>query len=155
MYADEMIANLGKEKKVVSAGFFRRFAAFVLDLLLLNVIVFSAFSGILSKYFTLESLSSFKEGIPVELSLIIFLLGLLSFVYFTLLEYGAKKTPGMMIAGIKLEGNNSFWSCAARNLFIIPIFPLTLLWIIEPLHLIFRKKRLSEALTNTDTILSD
>jgi uncharacterized RDD family membrane protein YckC len=154
MDADEMIANLGKTAPMVSAGFFRRLIAFIADILLLNILVFSAFSASFSKYLSAEALSSLKDGIPFELAMLIFLLGLFSFVYFTLLEYGAGKTIGMMIVGIRTEGNLSFWKCTVRNIFIIPFFPFTLLWLIDPLHLIFAKRRLSERLTNTDTVLN-
>lgn len=150
-----MIANLGKEKKIVEASLFKRFVAFILDILILDLIVFSAFSGTLSKYFSWSSLDSLKDGFPFALSALLLLLGLLAFVYFTLMEYGIGKTPGMMIVGIRVDGTLSFWSCALRNIFVIPIFPLTVLWLIEPLYLIFRKRRLTESLTGTNTILDD
>jgi uncharacterized RDD family membrane protein YckC len=155
MDADELIANLDKQEIIIVVGFWKRFFAFIVDILILDLIVFSAFSTILSKYINFESLSILKNGIPFELTLILLLLGVFSFAYFTLLEYGIGKTLGMMIVGIKVEGKLSFWKCTVRNIFIIPIFPLTIFWILDPAYLIFKKRRLSEILTNTNTVYED
>jgi uncharacterized RDD family membrane protein YckC len=155
MNADEMIANLNKQEVIIIAGFWKRFFAFIADILILNLVVFSAFSSILSKYLNFETLFSFKDGIPFELTLILLLIGVFSFVYFTLLEYGNGKTLGMMIMGIRVEGNLSFWKCTVRNIFIIPAFPFTLFWILDPAYLIFKKRRLSDILTNTNIIVED
>jgi uncharacterized RDD family membrane protein YckC len=160
MHPDELIASLGKEKKSVSAGFFRRLMGFVADILMLDLVVYSAFSGVINKYVENFSLSSgIQGGIPHGLYLLLLLLGVFSFVYFTLFEYAIGKTPGMMLVGIKVDENPdkeiSFWKCAARNIFVIPAFPFTLFWIIEPLYLAVKKRRLLEQLTGTNTVLEN
>jgi uncharacterized RDD family membrane protein YckC len=152
MNADEMIARLGKEKTPEAAGFFRRLLAFAADILILNVIVFSAFSSLISKNVSFNTLS-LKQGLSPQLSSIILLLGILSFVYFTLMEYSIGKTLGMMLVNIKADGELGFWRCFLRNIFIIPLFPITILWILDPVYLLIKKKRFSESVTNTDTIL--
>ncbi len=165
MHPDEMIANLGKINPKMNAGFFRRMMGFIADLLMLDLVVYSAFSGIINKYvasFSWEA--SIQNGLPHGLYLLILLMGVFSFVYFVLFEYALGRTPGMLLVGIKLdegEGNKelgkevSFWKCAVRNMFVIPAFPFTLFWIIEPIYLAIKKKRLLERLTETNTILED
>jgi uncharacterized RDD family membrane protein YckC len=91
------------------------------------------------------------------LSLIIIIMGLLALLYFAIMDYKFNQTIGKMFMNIKIESTKkelSFLDCIIRHMFLIMIFPFTLLWILDPLFLIFNKqgRRLSEILSKTKTV---
>ena len=139
--------NLPQQRCVKKdASFFKRFLALVIDILVINVVIVLPFAGLF------QGLSySFSEVDSVELSGLLItalvIISLLSLLYFSLLQYFLGKTVGGHLMKISLEGKRGFWKCLVRNVFVIPFFPFYLLWVIEPLHLIFYNQRLLDKWT--------
>jgi uncharacterized RDD family membrane protein YckC len=91
-------------------------------------------------------------------------------LYHVFCEYVVGQTPGMLIMGIRVQRSPAenaskrsakteaqprgigLGQAFVRNLFIIPVLPFTLLWLIEPLYYVFHGERLLEHWTKTETI---
>lgn len=131
----------------------RRILAFLADMIVMNLVLFVPFEGILSQYMK----GSWQEAlswtvIPKGLVAVMVCMVILALLYFSLLEFFLHQTLGMMLLGLYVDGSVSFWSALIRNLFIIPFFPFFLLWVVEPLYLFFRGERWLERLTGTRTV---
>lgn len=159
--------KLPKQKVYVkNASILRRLLAFILDIFVLNLVVFfpfqSIFSNALGSYssLSLSNISHFSEIIQLKIPGIIytalFFIFLLSLFYFALLESLTKQTVGMMIMRIYAEDFEakkvSFFRALIRHLFILPVFPFYILWLVEPLHLAFYNERFLEKITKTRTV---
>ena len=70
---------------------------------------------------------------PGMLSLLIGGIGLIVLLYFSLLEHFVGQTIGMRVVGIR-TGTKTFYQAVIRNLFVVPLFPFNVLWIIEYGH---------------------
>ena len=98
------------------------------------------------------------EEVLAALYPIFFFIVIFSFMYFVLLEYSIGQTVGKILMSLKVVGENDsvdFFQAMLRSLFLIPIFPLTALWIIDPVFLFFfskKRQRLSEYLSKTYVI---
>ncbi len=142
----------------------KRLLAFVADLLIINLIIFFPFKKILQRsvpefgsYSEAYSFLSSNQSYTTTLTIVSLLMSLLAILYFVLLEQKIGQTPGKMLFNISVVGDMkkvSFWQFLVRSMFIIPIFPFVLLWIIDPLFLFFTKtnQRLSEVLSKTKTV---
>lgn len=157
--------NLPKERTFVGpASIWKRIAAFASDLLILNVFVFFPFKGIFGKI--IPDFQTFDEaynyfvsnpGATQSLSLIALVMACIAILYFSWFELRLKQTPGKMIFHIFVQGEGEqlgFWQLVLRSLFVIPLFPFVLLWLADPLFMIFSKtnQRLSEILSKTKTV---
>jgi uncharacterized RDD family membrane protein YckC len=85
------------------------------------------------------------------------MMSLFAILYFLLLEKKIGQTPGKMIFNISVAGESGevrLWQLAIRSIFLIPIFPFFLLWVVDPLFMFFTKssQRLSEILSRTKTV---
>jgi AcrR family transcriptional regulator len=89
--------------------------------------------------------------LPAKVYAAAIVLAMLALAYFMLFEYIFGQTIGMMIFNIQAE-NVTLWRAFVRNAYLLPVFPFPILWIIEPLHLLFLKTRFLERLSNTRTI---
>lgn len=139
-------------KVVQDAGFFRRMFAFIFDILILDIIITAPFTKIfegLLKRVEHNSLSSITYTSQELTAIVIIVMIVLS--YFILFEYILGQTLGMMLMDTKLSGENTLNNCIIRNSFIIPAFPFILLWIIEPIAIIFWKRGVLEHISNTRT----
>ncbi len=142
----------------------KRLLAFLADLLIINLIIFFPFRRIIQKavpefssYSEAYSFFSSNQSYTATLTIVSLVMALFAVLYFVLLEYKIGQTPGKMFFNISIIGETkkiSFWQFLVRSLFIIPVFPFILLWIIDPLFLFFTKtnQRLSEVLSKTKTI---
>ena len=139
------------EKKgyfIAPASITRRAFAFLLDLIIINFVIFTPFKLILNKIIPASSYSAAKDYIqsnPEALAFIssmFFVVGIISLFYFSYMEYKIQQTPGKMIIGlyIKPDKEVKFSNYIFSNLFLIPIFPFTLLWIIDPIYLFTSNK---------------
>lgn len=84
-------------------------------------------------------------------------LSLFLLIYHAFSEYLIGQSAGMLLFGITASAVPPtrplrLWQATVRNLYLIPLFPLTLLWLIEPLHYIFTGERLLERWTHTTTL---
>ncbi|HLD05549.1 MAG TPA: RDD family protein [Candidatus Nanoarchaeia archaeon] len=132
----------------------RRGLAFLVDLVIMNLIVFTPFEGILAQYAKGSWAETLKmTSIPSELLMVMVCMVILAWLYLVLLEFLLRQTVGMMLLGLYVDGQVSFWRVLIRNLFIVPFFPFFLLWLVEPIYLFFRGERWLEHLTHTRTVM--
>jgi len=134
-----------------SASLLRRGLALIIDLFVINLVVFGPFKNLLINFFEGQNIMNIQK-VPDNIYLAMFFITIMALLYFTLLQYYFQQTIGMMITKIQVVPDSGFFRILIRNLFIIPFFPFSLLWIIEPLYLFFKGRRLLEKLTNTNTV---
>jgi uncharacterized RDD family membrane protein YckC len=84
-------------------------------------------------------------------------MSILIILYFLMLEIKMSQTIGKMLMKVYVVSDNKelkAWQLLARNLVFIPIFPFVLLWILDPLFMLFTKtnQRLSEILGKTRVV---
>jgi len=157
--------NLPKERTFAGPALvWKRLLAFLADLLIINLILFFPFKKIIQK--SIPQFSSYSEvysflysnqGYTKMLTTISLIMSIFAVLYFAWIEYKIQQTPGKMLFNISVvteTKNLAFWQCLVRSLFIIPIFPFFLLWIIDPIFLFFTKtnQRLSEIISRTKTV---
>ena len=145
------------------AMLWKRILAFVIDLFIIDFVIGFPFRSIIMRIIPTGSFSenytylSTHSNLTTALSLIMFLFGMLAMLYFAILEYKLGQTIGKIFMNIKVESdrdNLSFFACLIRGMFLLFIFPFILLWIIDPLFLMFNKdgRRLSEILSKTRSV---
>ena len=144
----------------------KRLLAFVADILIINLVLFFPFKKILQKaipefdnYSEAYSYFASNSGHTATLTMVSFVMALLVLLYFISMEYKIGQTPGKILFNIYVVSevkDIAVWQFIVRSLFIIPVFPFVLLWIIDPLFLFFTKtnQRLSEILSKTKTVQS-
>ena len=155
-----------------SAG--KRILAFLLDLLILNLVIIQPIAFRLQKVIPLTTVditavSAFLQAHPAvakELDYLSVLAMLLIYSYFVLMEYFIGQTIGKKIMKLYVvatgpflqheKGNYkiTFVQAMLRNVCVLPLFPLVLLWIIDPLYLLFKKERFSDNYAHTAVIVS-
>lgn len=157
--------NLPKEQAFEGPALvWKRLLAFITDLLIINLVLFFPFKRIIQK--SIPSFASYSEAYSFltthqsytnNLTIVSIIMSLFAILYFALIEYKIQQTPGKILFNISIVSDTkklSFWQFVVRSLFIIPIFPFFLLWIIDPLFMFFTKtnQRLSEILSKTKTV---
>jgi len=153
-----------EEEVVVSAKLWKRLIAFIIDLLLINIILSFSFSSVISGLVPettnpWDTLAYVQENPEVANSLNLInriMMGII-FLYFVIMERVFSKTIGKMLMHIRvksLDNKLKLWQCLARSLFLIPFFPFSLFWVIEPISLLFIKdhRRSLELLSKTATV---
>ncbi|MFH1133547.1 MAG: RDD family protein [Nanoarchaeota archaeon] len=154
--------RLPQQRKVaVQAGLFKRLLAFLIDILVLDFMVFSPFKALVTGMVpgtgimeTAQFLTS-NPAVTNRLILVSAVIGLLSLAYFAALEFLVGQTVGKAVLGIFVACDRkrpSLWQAIVRNLFAIPLFPFILFWIIDPLFMLFSGRRLLERLSRTKTM---
>ncbi len=146
------------------AQVWKRFAAFLVDLLILDFTVMLPFQRLVGKILPIEggftkmyeSLLT-NEGLAGKLITLSVVMSFFMVLYFALLEFKIRMTPGKYLFKISVEGYGKelkFWQAIVRSLFLVPVFPFFLLWFLDPLFLIFSKssQRLSEIFSKTRTV---
>ena len=142
----------------------KRIAAFVVDFLILNFTIFFPFRRILLEL--VPDVSSFQatyasllanESLQEAIILVSIFMSAFALLYFVLMEYFVRTSPGKALFGISVVGSTKdmkFWQCLIRSMFVIPIFPFVLLWVFDPIFLLFSKtgQRLTEVLSKTNTV---
>ena len=142
------------------ASKWRRIIAFIIDLLVVDFVLFFPFRGILTK---IMPTASFKEtysylqsnpSISKTINIIMLFFGILTLLYFAILEWKLGQTIGKIFTRITVASQTNklrFWQCAVRSLFLIPVFPFVLLSVIDPILMFLTKtnQRLSEILSKT------
>lgn len=135
------------------ASFWRRAFALIVDILIIDLVVTAPFTALFTPlvaelragaWSTIAYTSAQFAGMIV--------LALLAYAYFALFEYTLGQTPGMILADTRVRGQVRLWQAAVRNAFLIPLLPVILLWIVEPILIALRKESLLERLTGTRTI---
>lgn len=157
--------NLPKEMTFAGPALvWKRVIAFMIDMLIINLVVLFPFKGLFeemlpkdysfSEAYKLLSSSTDYAGFLTSAS---FMMSILIIMYFYMMERKMSQTIGKMLMKIYVESGNKeirAWQLLARNIIFIPIFPFVLLWVLDPLFMFFTKtnQRLSEILSNTKVV---
>ena len=156
--------KLPKEKLFVGpALIWKRIVAFAIDFLIIQFFIISPFRKIINKVVPEGSLSAAREFVLAHeeaknmLLWISFAIGFLILIYFAVLEFSIGQTAGKIIMKIKVvreRKESSSWQFIVRSLFVIPVIPFMLLWIIDPVYMFLNEKnqRFTERISMTRTI---
>ena len=161
--------NLPEKRIFVGpASIWKRIAAFILDILLLDFLILGFFDKTLRKLLKADTTSGiFKmlqsdTSIATTLVMIFFILTMIIMAYFVLQEYLIGQTLGKMLLGLRVISTIdpdqlqqiSFLQALLRSMFLIPTIPFIFLWAIDPIYLLFKRdgQRLSEWLCKTRVI---
>lgn len=163
----QLMKNLALPKKktfFAQASVLKRLIAFIIDILLINLIILFPFrglfdsiipqSGSFSKTFEFLSANSDYTG---AITIIMFGVAFITISYFMVFEKKLGQSVGKMILNLYVESSKKdlkYWQLFVRSMFLIPVFPFILLWLIDPIVMLFTKEnqRLSEILSNTKTV---
>jgi len=145
-----------------NASYWRRLLAFIVDIILCDLFLFSVWDILLIKkigadYSSLYNALINDSGLLVLFYLILGCMTILLLAYFTIFTILCRQTPGMMLFKIRvvsLTDDLSVGQVFVRNLILIPFFPFSLLWIIDPIHLFFsgQGQRWTEKLSKTKIV---
>jgi uncharacterized RDD family membrane protein YckC len=146
------------------ASVLKRLIAFIIDLLIINLVILLPFKRIFERMIpetssfseTLDFLSSNAE-LSSSITIIVLAVAFLTILYFMILGKKLNQTPGKMLFNLYVKSKTKdlkYWQLFVRSMFLIPVFPFVLLWIIDPLVMLFTKEnqRLSEILSKTKTV---
>jgi len=144
---------------------FKRILAFVIDLLVVNLVLLYPFRGVFDRAMlkgtfmeTFSHISS-NSGAVLGLYVITIMAAMITVLYFVAFEYKLGQTIGKMLMNMKvisLTKKLGFWQCVLRALFVIPFFPFYILWVLDPVFALFNKQqqRFMEWVSKTRTVQS-
>lgn len=155
----------GERVAAVPAPPSRRFLAFLVDFFIINFFIAAPFRKLLDSLIPedmgLMKVDEFLTSNTEAASFILVIAlasGILSLLYFAVLEYKLGCTIGKILFGLRVINGNGetplFWQCLVRSLFIIPVFPFVIFWVIDPVYVFITptKQRLLEVWSRTRTI---
>ncbi|MCH8004571.1 MAG: RDD family protein [Nanoarchaeota archaeon] len=158
--------NIGVKKGktiLAQASILKRAAAFFIDLVIINMVILFPFRSIFDKIIpetdsfskTLDFLSNNADS--TSITVIILLISAISILYFVILEKKLNQSVGKMLFNLYVNSQTKdlkYWQLFVRSIFLIPMFPFVLLWIIDPIVMFFTKEnqRLSEILSQTKVV---
>jgi len=153
--------NLPKKRSItVPASLLKRFVSYFIDFFILNIILIPLRNTLelaIPSEGGLAQAMSFLQTNPAAGKILLFhslVSGLVILLYFTYFEFKIQQTPGKMLMKIHIipQGKTklTFWHYLISNLTFIPTFPFIILWIIDPIYMIFSKQnqRFMEKITN-------
>jgi len=139
-------------------NFWKRFIAYLIDMIIINVIVVSSFRGLLKNIvkdkssFVILDMFNYQNK---ELLLVSGIIALFTLIYWSVLEFKINQTIGKIIMNIKVVSDNKkskYWQYLVRNL----SKPFILILILDVLYmLISRDKRFFEKISNTKVIKNE
>ncbi|HLG23299.1 MAG TPA: RDD family protein [Candidatus Nanoarchaeia archaeon] len=149
---------------IANALIWKRIVAFLIDMMIINLVVLFPFKAIFSGMVpkgqsfseTLELLSKSTQ-FTNHLAIVAFIIALFVIMYFYRMEKKMSQTIGKKVLGIYVvsdTGELKMWQAIVRSLVFLPAFPFILLWLIDPLFMFFNKsnQRLSEVLSKTRVV---
>lgn len=150
------------QTEFVTAPTLRRIAAFVIDIFIINTVVAYPFRPII-RSFEIQSIdqafriASQLNDSTMSLTVVGIALGFLMLLYFAFLEWRTGQTLGKLLLKIRvagISGRISFRQALLRNIWFVPFFPFTLLWIIEPVYMFTNpeRQRLTERWSSTRVV---
>lgn len=155
--------NFPNKKTIFAqASILKRAAAFAIDILIINVAILFPFDSVFQKIVpsdsfskTFEFLSSNSDSASIKA--IIMSASIVTILYFVIFEKKLRQTPGKMLFNLYVmpQGKDlKYWQLFVRSMFLIPFKPFVLLWIIDPIVMLFTKEnqRLSEILSRTKVV---
>ena len=159
-----MKLNLPKQRNFKGpARIWKRALAFLIDITIIDFLLGVPFRSLFLKvvpeedFFGEMKILQSSEKALMLLTVIMISYMFLYLLYFAILEYKLGTTIGKMFMRIKVEEDKNaygFLSYIIRNMVFIFIFPFILLWIADPLFMLFNRdgRRLSEILSRTRTV---
>ncbi|MFP4424462.1 MAG: RDD family protein [Candidatus Woesearchaeota archaeon] len=132
----------------------RRSIAFLIDIIILDIVVMRPFHILLINVLPSTSFRGIMDANMPVLYVTLFFWAIFALAYFILLEYAIGQTIGKILFDLKVKsekGELGFFQAVARNLVLIPFFPFTILWILDPVLMVWKGKRGSEYLSKTYT----
>lgn len=148
---------------VAEASILKRALAFAIDILFVEFVVLFPFSSALDEIVPEES--SVYEAFSILssgsydslLSLVGLFTAIPTIAYFAILEKKIGQTIGKRLLKLHVVSQTKelkYWQALVRSIFLIPVFPFVLLWIIDPIVMFFSKERqrLSEILSRTKVV---
>ena len=156
--------NLPKEKVFTGpALLWKRIAAFLIDMAIIMFVVSFPFRKLLQnsvpQNYSFSQMYEYlsKSSGTSYLASVYFVMSILAFLYFYMCERKMSQTIGKKLMNVYVVSDNSEtkrWQFLVRSLLFIPIFPFDLLFIADPLFMLFTKsnQRLSEILSRTRVV---
>ena len=157
--------KLPKEKTFTGpALIWKRIAAFLIDMAIINLFVLfpfrKLFDSIVPKNYSFSEAYKFlstSADFTGFISSVSFIMSIFIILYFYLLEKKMQQTIGKALMKIYIVSDNielKKWQLLVRNIVFIPLFPFILLWLADPLFMLFNKsnQRLSEILSRTRVV---
>ncbi len=137
-------------------GLSSRILAFIIDTIVIDVIIISAFSERLE----IISIGGIRTAITNPFMIKIYMstipLFILIVAYFFLFEYLIQTTPGKFLLGIIVKDKNgkapNAWKCFLKNMLYYPNLLFLIWWVIDIYYLVRHKERLTEKLLNLKTV---
>lgn len=153
-----------KGKSVIAqASILKRIFAFIIDLLTIDIIILFPFKSLFKRVIpetssvskTIETLSS--GSYDTLISVVTLAASFIAIAYFVVLEKNLGQTIGKRLLNLYVVSQTKelkYWQTIIRSIFLIPLFPFVLLWVIDPLVMLFTKEnqRLSEILSKTKVV---
>ena len=156
--------TLKRKTFLAQASVLKRIIAFIIDILIIYLIILFPFRRIIDKIVpetgsfskTFDFLSS-NPGANTSITIIMFAVAFLTILYFMILEKKLGQSVGKMLFNLYVQGQGKDlknWQLFVRSVFLIPMFPFVLLWVIDPIVMLFTKEnqRLSEILSKTKVV---
>ncbi|MBR9700807.1 RDD family protein [Candidatus Woesearchaeota archaeon] len=135
------------------ATFLRRAGAFILDLLLIDLIITAPYTPLfMTAVSRMESQGFFSMTYTSAEVAAMAILFLTVYVYFVVFEFLLDQTPGMIILSTKVQSDGKLWRILLRNMFLFPVFPIIVLWIVEPVSILLTRRSMLEQATHTRTL---
>lgn len=126
----------------VRISLWKRFFAFLVDIIIFDLVVAAPLTTLVSA----TSLVATPAVIAIGTVLVT-----LFFSYLVISQYLIGQTIGMLFFRYRVTNHDHLWRCIMRNVFILPIFPFIVLWVVDPLFLAFTGDRLSERWAGSTT----
>lgn len=139
-----------KLKKIVApVSIWKRVAAYIIDIIIVNLIIVYPFKGFFGNF---ENNGLLKE-LGSEIFMVFLIISALTILYWTLLEFFLRQSIGKALLNIYVRSTEKelkFWQCLVRNLSKIN----TLLLFIDSLNILFNKEhqRYLEKMSNTEVV---
>ena len=145
----------------------KRALAFLIDLILIDFVLFFPFQMLFEN--KIPELSGLSFSSITSITHIVdrpeysglfaasaFAMGLLSILYFALLEYRLHQTIGKMVMNLSVISEmkeTNFWQYLVRSILLVPVFPVLVMWAADIVYIFFnsRRQRLLEVLSRTRT----
>ncbi len=135
----------------IKAKFWKRTTAFITDIIIMELTILNPFKKIFETMNLKEIMS--QNQMPSNIITATITMGIIAMLYFSLTEYYLGATPGMQLLRIRIKNKkDTITKAMIRNIYTIPIFPITILWITEPIMIYFKNQRWLEKITGTETI---
>jgi len=142
------------------ASVLKRIIAFLIDIAIINIIslpfTLIIFIRIVPETASISEKINILNNSPVT-QIVNFFVLLIALLYFMRLEMKLNQTPGKILFNLYVKSQTKdlkYWQLFVRSMFLIPLFPFVLLWIIDPIVMFFTKEnqRLSEILSKTKVV---